>query len=592
MPPHDSGNETRMAESVRPSESARPRNSKMPPVVDRRTAEDVVPPPVSFWEIARKIGPGLIIAANIVGSGELIMTTKTGAEAGISLLWLIILGCVVKVFVQLEFGRYTISHGETTLSALNRVPGPRILGINWVVMGWAVMMMAATAQLGGIVGGVGQSLAITFPISGDYRDAVLTPSAKDIADYVTWKSAEKSAGLSAQDSARRDRRMEWIASDLAALGPKGEQIVALATAGRPLVDESGKVLVDPPTHDDRIWVIVMGLLTSGLLFRGRYRFIETISVILVVSFTLITIGNVFALQSTRYALSSAQILRGFSFGIPEYPGAMLTALAAFGIIGVGATELVTYPYWCLEKGYARSAGPRDDSDAWFRRATGWFGVMKFDAYASMVIYTLATAAFFFLGASVLHSDGRNPEDSRMVSTLAQSYVPVFGDYAKWLFLAGAIAVLYSTYLVANAGNARMMADFCGVIGICDADPDSPRRRNLVRGLSTALPLICVAVFMGFQKTPVQLIVLSGLTQGVMLPILGFSSLYFRYTLTDRRLRPGPLWDVVLIISCCALLVTGVWGSYQAIQKVLPTSNAVAAPAETPTEPQQRAENEA
>ncbi len=87
------------------------------------------------------------------------MTTKTGAEAGISLLWLIIVGCLVKVFVQLEFGRYTISQGETTLSSLNRVPGPRILGINWVVLWWAVMMFATVGQLGGIVGGVGQSLA-------------------------------------------------------------------------------------------------------------------------------------------------------------------------------------------------------------------------------------------------------------------------------------------------------------------------------------------------------------------------------------------------------------------------------------------------
>lgn len=550
--------------------------ASQPPIVDRRSASDIAEPPSSLWGTLLKIGPGLIIAANIVGSGELIMTTKTGAEAGITLLWLIVLGCVVKVFVQLEFGRFTISHGETTLSSLNRIPGPRLAGVNWVVAGWAVMMLASIAQLGGIVGGVGQSLAITFPISGDYRDAVLTPSTKDIMAYVDWQKAAAgpapgtgaSGVLSAATDDRIQRRMNWIASDLAAIGPRGKQILALAMEGQPLVDESGRLLVDAPTNDDRMWVVIVGVLTSGLLFRGRYRFIETASVVLVVSFTFITIGNVFALQNTRYALSSEQLLHGFSFRLPEYPGAMLTALAAFGIIGVGATELVSYPYWCLEKGYARSAGPRDQSDEWLKRAQGWFRVMKSDAYASMVIYTLATAAFFFLGASVLHADGRNPEDSRMVSTLAESYVPVFGGYAKWLFLAGAIAVLYSTYLVANAGNARMMADFCGVIGINNADPDSAGRRQLVRGLSTALPLVCVAVFMGFQKTPVELIVLSGLTQGIMLPILGFSSLYFRYNLTDSRLRPGRIWDAVLVISCLALLVTGVWGTTQAVLKLL------------------------
>jgi manganese transport protein len=79
---------------------------------DLRTPDQIVDPPTSIFAILRQIGPGLIIAANIVGSGELIMTTKTGAQAGISLLWLILAGCVVKVFVQLEFGRFAISHGR------------------------------------------------------------------------------------------------------------------------------------------------------------------------------------------------------------------------------------------------------------------------------------------------------------------------------------------------------------------------------------------------------------------------------------------------------------------------------------------------
>ena len=80
------------------------------------------------------MGPGLIIAANIVGSGELIMSTKTGAEAGFSLLWLIALGCVVKIFAQIELRRYAIISGKTTLRALYEVPGSRITGRgNWLV---------------------------------------------------------------------------------------------------------------------------------------------------------------------------------------------------------------------------------------------------------------------------------------------------------------------------------------------------------------------------------------------------------------------------------------------------------------------------
>ena len=81
-----------------------------------------VDPPTHPWRIVRSVGPGLIVAGSIVGSGELIATTKTGAEAGFSLLWLIILGCVVKVFAQIELGRYAIISGKTTLRRSTKSP--------------------------------------------------------------------------------------------------------------------------------------------------------------------------------------------------------------------------------------------------------------------------------------------------------------------------------------------------------------------------------------------------------------------------------------------------------------------------------------
>ena len=82
-------------------------------------------PPSTFLGTLRHLGPGVIIAGAIVGSGELFATTGTGAKAGVGLLWLILLGCVVKVFVQVELGRAAVATGRTTLDLLNLVPGPR-----------------------------------------------------------------------------------------------------------------------------------------------------------------------------------------------------------------------------------------------------------------------------------------------------------------------------------------------------------------------------------------------------------------------------------------------------------------------------------
>ncbi len=542
--------------------------------VDRRTAEEIAAPPVAPLQILRHIGPGLIIAANIVGSGELIMTTKTGAQAGIALLWLILLGCVVKVFVQLEFGRFAISHGETTLTSLNRVPGPRFFGINWIVAFWVIMISTSTAQLGGIAGGVGQSLSLTVPLTGDYAEATQCPSEKEVREWARWSrtnsASEPTTAATAEqsDTAKHERVMSRIQQELESLGDRGRKIQELALADKPLVSESGVSLVDPPTRDDRIWTVLLGGLTSVVLYVGRYKLVEVFSVALVVAFTFITIGNVLALQQTSYGLSTADFLQGLSFGLPPGDAALITALATFGIIGVGATELISYPYWCIEKGYAKSAGPRDDSAAWLQRAQGWFGVMKWDAFASMIVYTLATAAFYLMGVCVLHSEGRDPEGMRMVSTLSRSYVPIFGEYARWLFLSGAFAVLYSTFLVANAGNARMIADFFGVVGLTSADHEGAARRRLVQWISTLLPLVCVIAFIAFPE-PVKLIKIAGLTQALMLPMLGYAAIYFRRHVTDPRMRPGRLWDFALGISTVALLIAAAWGAWKSAMDLLP-----------------------
>ena len=130
----------------------------LPPSMDPAAGDAVVEPPTHLIGIVKRLGPGLMIAGSIVGSGELIATTKTGAQAGISLLWLFIIGCLIKVFVQIELGRYTLSHGETTLAALNRVPGPRCtfewvpgrprMGANWIVWCWLLMLLVGIGQLG------------------------------------------------------------------------------------------------------------------------------------------------------------------------------------------------------------------------------------------------------------------------------------------------------------------------------------------------------------------------------------------------------------------------------------------------------------
>ena len=536
------------------------------PSSDPRENEAVKPPPRGFAATLRQLGPGLIIAGSIVGSGELIATTKAGAQAGISLLWLIIVGCVIKVFAQVELGRYSITHGQTTLDALNTLPGPRAR-VSWILWYWLIMMLCTIGQLGGIVGGVGQAMAISFPITGDYREAILLPSHAELSQHIQWQAhiaeeAAEFASLSEEEQRRIRVGVEAMNDRLDRLGEQGQ--TALETV------KAGETLADPWTVDDRYWAAAVALLTCVLLYIGRYGLIQNISTVLVVSFTFITVGNVYALQSApEWSIPLEEWIGGLTPQLPDSGKALGTALATFGIIGVGAAELIFYPYWCMEKGYGRFTGPRSGDDAWTHRARGWMRVMQIDAFVSMIVYTVATLAFFVMGVAVLHRMGLDPDGMRMVSTLAESYVPVFGEYAKWLFLIGAIAVLYSTFLVALASQTRLYTDGLKIWRlISPTDPQVHERWISVFGI--VLPLACLTLYWA-GLNPVTAVLLSGTMQAIMLPMLGFAALYFRFKRTDPRLAPSRAWDLFLGLSSLGLLIAGGWGAYdQVVNKILPT----------------------
>ena len=499
-------------------------------------------PPQTIWGILRRLGPGLIIAGSIVGSGELIATTKTGAQAGFWLLWLIVIGCVIKLFAQIEFGRYAISSGKSTMVAMNEVPGPR-LRVNWLLWYWLVMFLVSLAQLGGIVGGVGQSLAMSMPLTGDFN--------RLLDEQDAW------------DQVAASLRAESMPVQAAALqsSPPSRREAALARIDRQIQDRLGRPRPNWSTNDDVYWAAIITLLTVVLLVNGRYGLVQNVSTFLVVSFTLVTVINLLALQTEpRWAIGWGDLRDGMSFRLPPVVqgltlSPLATALATFGIIGVGANELIQYPYWCLEKGYARFTGPRDDTPEWVERAQGWMRVMRWDACVSMVVFTFATVAFYLLGAAVLHREGLDPDGNQMIHSLGQMYVPVFGAWAKWLFLFGAFAVLYSTFFVANAGHARVATDALRVFRV--GSRTERARLGWIKVFCVLFPVSNLVIFV-FIRAPVELILASGVMQAIMLPMLGGATLYFRYCRSDPRIAPGRLWDVLLWISFFGLLLAGGW----------------------------------
>lgn len=460
-------------------------------------------PPTRFFQALRQIGPGLILAGSIVGTGELIATTGLGAEQGYVLLWLILLSCVIKVFVQVELGRYAITHGKTTLAALDTLPGPR-LGTSWLSWLWLFMMLATQAQIAAMEGLVGQAAHMAFP------------------------------GGSA-----------WVA----------------ATAGK-IVPEWGTFLEG---HPEYFWATLTGFAAIALLLSGGYKRLEHVTTALVAGVTLITVACVAGLPFTDYPVRWSEVETGLTFALPATGIAL--AFSTFGITGVGASELFAYPYWCIEKGYARSVGPRSEDPEWGRRARGWLRVMQLDAWFSMIVFTVATVAFYLLGAAVLHPQGLDPKGAGMIATLAQMYVKPLGAWTRSVFLVGAWAVLFKTLYVATAANSRLTADFLDLTGIWRSGEGRPRGR-VVNAFCVFYPLLALGIFYAVRE-PKRLVAVGGISQALMLPLIAGATLFLRNRDTDRRVAPIFLTDILVWVAFFAISIVAGYVLVQGFHEVLP-----------------------
>ncbi|MSU20992.1 MAG: divalent metal cation transporter [Pedosphaera sp.] len=432
---------------------------------------DIVEPPRTLPGILRRIGPGIILAASIIGSGELIATTTLGAQEGFTALWIIILSCLIKPVIQAELGRHTIASGETGLEGLNHVPGPRFK-VNWIVWAWAIMVLFTMLQIGAMFGGVAQVMNLLIP-----------------AVPVT------------------------------------------------------------------VWVLFFLALTLALLLGGAYARIEKLAMVKVGLFTLLTLLAAVVLIRTPQYFSWKEVLEGLQFHLPSE--GLSTAVAVFGITGVGASELFMYPYWCVEKGYARFTGKRDGTSDWHRRASGWIHVMHVDIFVSMIIYTVATLAFYLLGAGILHGMGKVPAAKDMIPVLSNIYTQTLGPWSLWLFYLGAIVTLYGTIFASTAANSRAYADLCRLMGLFAPD-DYARRVTFRNGFILFLTVVPVIMFLSFES-PVKMVVAGGLAQAMMLPVIGIGTLYLRHRRLPNEIAPSTWVTVLLWVA--TIIIIGLMSYY-------------------------------
>ncbi|MEU1903718.1 Nramp family divalent metal transporter [Streptomyces hygroscopicus] len=438
---------------------------------------DIKEPPRDLRGTVRRLGPGMILSAAVVGSGELITTTSLGAKAGFVLLWLVIASALVKVWVQMELARWTILTGKTALAGYGQVP-PKVGRVGWINVLWILMDFAKMLQRGGMIGGAAAAFSILAPIGGE---------------------------------------------------PLGRTSLTA-------------------------WTAIVVVSVVALMYSGRYGLVEKAGFVTVVVFTLSTVALAVGLPWTDFPYGGSDLASGLTLSIPA--GTLGFAVAMFGITGVGADEMTTYTYWCLEKGYARWTGPDDGTEARARRAEGWIRVMRVDALASWAVCTLCTLSFYLIGAAILHRQKLVPEGNEMITTLSRMYTDTLGPAGKYLFLAGAIAVLYSTIIASTASVPRLWTNTLGLLGVFDWR-DVKARQRVIRLLTVVLPPVWAAFYLYLQE-PVLMVQAGGIAGGIFLLAVVIAVWRLRSTEVDPRFRGNRVLNGALVLSSTAIGALGIY----------------------------------
>ena len=429
-------------------------------------------PPISLSGKLRFLGPGFILSASIVGSGELIATTVLGAKGGFITFWVILVSCLVKVAIQLEFGKHAILTGLSPMQGFNKLGGLRLAKSNWAVGTAFLLTLIKILQVGGMLGGAAIALSLLLPVAP------------------VW-----------------------------------------------------------------LWTMLLGLLTSLLIYKNYYNLVEKASLVMVVGFTLFTLIAVVTLAPTTMGFSWKDVASGLTFQLPKE--LIFVAIGAFGITGVASDEIIAYNYWCLEKGYAAYTGKNDGSEDWKRRASGWIGIMQLDAFVAMFIYTLVTAAFYLLGASVLHGSNQIPEGNEVINTLSRIYTEALGPGVRTSYLLGAFFVLYSSVFATLAYWTRLFMDISGTFGWLNVDDESIRKKG-VAILAWIIPVLWMLAFL-FMQLPTIMVMIGGVVGSVLLIVVVIAGIAFRKTNKSFGLPSGIVPELLFWLSVFSIAAVAVYG---------------------------------
>lgn len=125
-------------------------------------AERIALPPRGF-ALLLAVGPAIVWCAEYIGSGEVILATRTGAVLGTGVLWAVVIGVFLKYVIGLAAGWYTVATGESLIDLIGRMPGPKN-AVVWLVL--VAQLLASVLAIGSLAASAGAFVSAITPLPG------------------------------------------------------------------------------------------------------------------------------------------------------------------------------------------------------------------------------------------------------------------------------------------------------------------------------------------------------------------------------------------------------------------------------------------
>ena len=431
--------------------------------------------------ILAMVGPSFIWAAEYIGTGEVILATRTGAILGVTVLWAIVIGIFLKFWIGMSGARYTVCTGEGMIDMFDRMPGPRHWAV-WVVL--VVQFAAGTFSIGAVVTAAGVFVSSLLP-------AEIFPA--------------------------------YIAARLPVLCAWAVTLFAV------VVVWSGVFNILKMVMSFCVLIIVVGVLyVAAHVFPAFPELLKSLS------FSIPQVPA-WAMSQGIAADPWKEILPLLGWGAGGFASQVWYTYWVLGA-GYGATA---------GRGYGRPAdvpalGRMTGATA--QKIKGWCKVLYTDATVATVIGIVVTSSFFIAGAGILRPEQVAPEGPQVAFTLSKLFSSKWGHVGGFLFILAGAAAIVSTQIGQLAGWPRLLADSFRIC-IPGFNRKLSWKRQFRLFLLYFLCTNMMIVFT-LGKEPVRLVRFSALLDGIVLTSLQAICVAVGLFLVMPKLLSAEAWKIL------------------------------------------------